>query len=126
MQYHILHFQNLELILFLFLQNLNCQRCHFLINYNTAINLKVDPKDYVSMLGTVKDKMAVIILMVDLLDLPSSIWPKMVKLIGKKQPIVLVGNKVDMLPKDSKDYLQHVKSRLKDSAVDAGTFYNSL
>lgn len=102
------------------LQKLTCQRCHFLINYNTALNLKVSPEDYVNIVQSVKDKVALVVLMVDLLDFPCSIWPEMVKLIGKNQPVIVVGNKVDMLPKDSYNYLKHIEKRLKDSVIDAG------
>lgn len=78
------------------------------------------PKDYVNMVQSVKDKVALVVLMVDLLDFPCSIWPEMVKLIGKNQPVIVVGNKVDMLPKDSKNFLKHIEKRLRDSVIDAG------
>lgn len=58
--------------------------------------------------------------MVDLLDFPCSIWPEMLALIGNSRPIFLVGNKVDLLPKDSQEYLKHVKRRLIDSVVESG------
>lgn len=108
------------------MQNLTCQRCHFLINYNTALNLKVEPDEYLNLISSVKDKTGLVILMVDLLDFPCSIWPEMLELIGKNRPIFLVGNKVDLLPKDSQEYLKHVKRRLTDSVVESGMLKNIL
>lgn len=72
------------------------------------------------MLAEIKDKKGLAILMVDLLDFPCSIWPEMINIVGKDRPIMLVGNKVDLLPKDSSIYLKHVKSRLEDAVIDAG------
>lgn len=99
---------------------MTCQRCHFLINYNTALNLKVGPEDYINMISEIKDKKGLAIMMVDLLDFPCSIYPGMINIIGNDRPIVLVGNKVDLLPKDSEEYLKHLKRRLVDAVVEAG------
>lgn len=37
---------------------------------------------------------SLVVLMVDLLDFPCSIWPGIVDIIGKDRPIIVVGNKV--------------------------------
>jgi nitric oxide-associated protein 1 len=102
------------------LKTVTCQRCHFLKNYNTAINVTVKPEDYVQMLSTIEDKFALAILMVDLLDFPCSIWPGIRQILGNKRPIVVVGNKVDLLPRDHKGYLEHIKTCLGQSILDAG------
>lgn len=102
------------------LKTMNCQRCHFLINYDTAINVTVNPEDYIKILSTIKDKFALAILMVDLLDFPCSIWPGITEILGRKRPIFLVGNKVDLLPKDSPDYLNHIKDCLKHHTINLG------
>jgi ribosome biogenesis GTPase A len=60
-----------------------CQRCHFLRFYNTALNVIVSPDDYQKLMAHLKDKKALIVLMVDLLDFPCSIWPGLVNIIGK-------------------------------------------
>lgn len=38
---------------------------------------------------------SLVVLMVDLLDFPCSIWPGIVDIIGKERPIIIVGNKVN-------------------------------
>lgn len=40
---------------------------------------------------------SLVILMVDLLDFPCSIWPGIVDIIGTDRPIIIVGNKVNKL-----------------------------
>ena len=53
-------------------------------------------------------------LIIDLTDFPCSIWPNFVDVIGLHKPLVIVGNKVDLLPRDSPDYLRNVKNVLYD------------
>lgn len=58
--------------------------------------------------------------MVDLVDFPCSIWPEIVNIIGPKRPVFIVGNKVDLLPQDSKKYLDHIKQCLENSLIISG------
>lgn len=57
--------------------------------------------------------------MIDLLDFPCSIWPGIADIFWKT-PMVVVGNKVDLLPQDSADFLKHVKKILHESVVLTG------
>jgi hypothetical protein len=60
-----------------------CQRCHFLRFYDTALNVIVSPDDYPKLMAHLKDIVALIVLMVDLLDFPCSMWPGIVDIVGK-------------------------------------------
>jgi 50S ribosomal subunit-associated GTPase HflX len=40
--------------------------------------------------------------------------------IGHKQPVVVVGNKVDLLPPDSHGYLRHIQKCLAESVAHSG------
>lgn len=40
---------------------------------------------------------SLVVLMVDLLDFPCSIWPGIIDIIGTDRPIIIVGNKVTCL-----------------------------
>lgn len=95
------------------LKALICQRCHFLNKYNLALQLRVSASDYPKVLRTIQhyDK-ALVVLIVDLLDFPCSIWPGIADLVGTKRPILVVGNKVDLLPVDGKGFLQRVRRSL--------------
>jgi ribosome biogenesis GTPase A len=57
---------------------------------------------------------------VDLLDFPGSIFYNLSEILGPKRPIFIVGNKVDLIPKDHPDYLNHIKRCLKGEAVKMG------
>ncbi|TDG51086.1 hypothetical protein AWZ03_002449 [Drosophila navojoa] len=104
------------------LQTITCQRCHFLKNYNIALDVEVPPSAYVETISRIQDKYALAIIIVDLLDFPCSIWPGMQQVIGSKRPVFLVGNKVDLLPRDCNSYLTHVKSCLKQQFIEHGGF----
>lgn len=96
-----------------------CQRCHFLKHYNTSLKVNVDPEEYVNMLSKIDEK-AMVILLVDLTELPFSIWPNIVDVLGHKRPIFVVGNKIDLLPQDSPYYLEHIKNTLETTLIDTG------
>lgn len=107
-------------------QGLICQRCHFLKNYNIALQLKVDPAEYVQMISAIKDKHALVVLMVDLTDFPCSIWPGLIEVIGPTRPVFVVGNKVDLLPQDSRRYLDNIKACLESNLIQAGFTQNNI
>ncbi|XP_058816626.1 nitric oxide-associated protein 1 [Topomyia yanbarensis] len=103
-----------------------CQRCHFLKTYNTAINVTVSPEDYVEMISRIKDQKAMVLLMVDLLDFPCSIWPGLSEILGPDRSIIVVGNKVDLLPKDCPGYLDDIRNNLTKVMLEAGFDKNNI
>lgn len=90
-----------------------CQRCHFMKNYNTALSVTVDPQIYPKLLSKIKDAKALVILMADMTDLPWSLWPGILDIIGAKRPIFLVGNKVDLLWGDRRGWLEQAAASLR-------------
>lgn len=102
------------------LTTIHCQRCHFLVNYNTAINVSVKPEDYIKIISTIKDKFALAVILVDLLDFPCSIFTGLSEILGPKRSVFIVGNKVDLLPKDHPNHLKYIKQCLKDEAMRMG------
>lgn len=103
-----------------------CQRCHFMRNYNTAINVTVTPEDYVKIIANIEDKKALAVLIVDLLDIENSIWPDIIDVLGRTRSIVVVGNKVDLLPRDAPGHLDHVRKCVYKAIVDAGFNENKI
>lgn len=97
------------------LRTMVCQRCHFIQKYNTALSVQVDPVEYPKLLYPIKKKRALIILMVDLTDFPCSIWPNLMECIGINKPVVVVGNKLDLLPGDFPGWVEHAKKSLVQS-----------
>jgi 30S ribosome assembly GTPase len=74
-----------------------CLRCHQLSSYGKAITCDVSAEDFYSSLGKLKEKKVLIVKIIDLFDVEGSFIPNFNELIGDN-PILLVGNKVDLLP----------------------------
>ncbi|XP_072935398.1 nitric oxide-associated protein 1 [Epargyreus clarus] len=94
------------------LKTTECQRCHFLKEYNIALDVTVQPEEYEKLLQSIRYVKSLVLLMVDLLDFPCSLWPGIVDIIGTKRPLFIVANKVDLLPGDSIGYLKRIKESL--------------
>ncbi|XP_039765886.1 nitric oxide-associated protein 1 [Pararge aegeria] len=91
------------------LKSMECQRCHFLQEYNIALDVTVQPEEYEKLLKSIRHVKSLVMLMVDLVDFPCSIWPGIIDIIGTDRPIFIVANKVDLLPGDSIGYLKRIK-----------------
>ena len=85
-----------------------CQRCYFIKEYKVALKLNVRPEDYPRAIEHIKDKKALVMLVVDLLDFPGSVWPGILELLGKNKKVILVGNKFDLILPDSKSYYRNI------------------
>lgn len=72
------------------LKSMNCQRCHFLKEFNVALNVCVAPDEYPEIISCIKDKRAIAVLMVDILDFPCSIWPDIMNIIGRYSLYLLI------------------------------------
>ncbi|KAJ8920237.1 hypothetical protein NQ315_011898 [Exocentrus adspersus] len=87
-----------------------CGGCGALLHCKVSIS----PDEYPKILSIIRNKQALVVLMVDLMDFPCSIWPGIADILGPKTPIVVVGNKVDLLPRDGKKFLSRVEQNLLD------------
>ncbi len=88
-----------------------CQRCFSLKHYNTALNITLKADDYLHHLGHLKDKRALLLLMVDVIDFPGSVFPDLNSLIPPTNPVFIVANKIDLLPKQglSEQFLKRLE-----------------
>lgn len=77
-----------------------CQRCHSLMHYNTALNITLKPDDYLAYLRHLKDKRALILLMIDVVDFPGSLFPNLNTLISPTNRVMVVANKIDLFPRN--------------------------
>ena len=102
------------------LSNEICQRCAFLRNHNIALNVSIKAEDYRLLLQQIRLIDALVIVVCDLTDLPGSILTNIGSIIGTHRPLYLVGNKVDLLPKDSAGYLKRTKQTFLRMCKDAG------
>lgn len=79
-----------------------CQRCYRLKNFNETPDVTLDDEIFLDILKDVASTKELIVWVVDLFDFNGSYLRK-VKEIVKKNPIILVGNKRDLLPKAVND-----------------------
>ena len=94
------------------LRELRCQRCYIMKKYDVALKVTVSPDDYPKTIAHLKEKRAIIVLIVDLTDFPGSVWPDILNELGPNKKILLVGNKIDLLPADSNLYLKRIEQSM--------------
>ncbi|CAH1403365.1 unnamed protein product [Nezara viridula] len=97
------------------LREIICQRCHFLKSYNTALSVTVDQDVYPKLLSKIQDTKSLVLLIADMTDLPCSVWPGILDIIGYKRPLFLVGNKVDLLWGDRRGWMEHALCSLRST-----------
>ncbi|KTF81131.1 hypothetical protein cypCar_00005241 [Cyprinus carpio] len=90
-----------------------CQRCFLINHHQKALNITMSKEEYRAIVKRIKSEKALVLLIVDLLDLPDSIIPDLPELVGKNKHIVILGNKIDLLPGDAENYLQRIRRQLK-------------
>lgn len=97
-----------------------CQRCYHLTHHQKALTVEMSKEQYRDVVRGIKSLKGLVLLIVDLLDLPDSIVPGLTDLVGTNKHIVVLGNKIDLLPKDADNYLQRIKRQLSKYCDDAG------
>jgi ribosome biogenesis GTPase YqeH len=78
-----------------------CQRCFRLKHYNEVQDVSLTDDDFLKILNEIGKSNALIVMIVDIFDFNGSWIPGMHRFVGDNQ-ILLVGNKVDLLPKSVK------------------------
>ncbi|KAJ8382291.1 hypothetical protein SKAU_G00030690 [Synaphobranchus kaupii] len=102
------------------LHNAICQRCHLLTHHQKALNVQMSKEEYRRIVSSIRKEKALVLLILDLLDIPDSIIPDLLDLIGKNKHIVVLGNKIDLLPGDSDHYLKRIKAQILQYCTEMG------
>ncbi|XP_031735517.1 nitric oxide-associated protein 1, partial [Anarrhichthys ocellatus] len=102
------------------LSDATCQRCHLLTHHHKALNLNMTPDQYRAVVLQIRPHRALVLLVVDLMDVPDSVVPDLPDLVGTNKHVVVLGNKIDLLPGDSPDYLRRIRRQLSAYCRDAG------
>ncbi|CAI2329324.1 unnamed protein product [Caenorhabditis sp. 36 PRJEB53466] len=99
-----------------------CKRCHLLKEHNFLLNVNVCDVDYSQMMAELKKQPeSLVVLVVDVTDLPGSIYPKLAQVVGSRKPMIVVGNKVDLLPPDARTgYMYRFKKTVERAVEKAG------
>uniref|UniRef100_A0A1I7UUE9 G domain-containing protein n=3 Tax=Caenorhabditis tropicalis TaxID=1561998 RepID=A0A1I7UUE9_9PELO len=103
-----------------------CKRCHLLQDHNFLLNVNVCDVDYSRMMSELrKQPESLVVLVVDVTDLPGSIYPKLAQVVGSRRPMIVVGNKVDLLPPDARTgYMYRFKKTVERAVEKAGLLEN--
>lgn len=94
-----------------------CQRCFRLKHYNEIQDVSLTDDDFLKILNGIGDADALVVKIVDIFDFNGSWLPGLNRFVGNN-PIMLVGNKVDLLPKSVKP--TKMVNWLKKSSKDLG------
>ncbi|MFC6465448.1 ribosome biogenesis GTPase YqeH [Marinilactibacillus sp. GCM10026970] len=98
-------------------QEIYCKRCFRLRHYNEVQDVELTDADFLNMLHEISDKKALIINIVDIFDFNGSFIPGIQRFAGNN-PVILVGNKTDLLPKSLKE--GKMRQWLTERAHEAG------
>uniref|UniRef100_A0A8D0HLM2 Nitric oxide associated 1 n=1 Tax=Sphenodon punctatus TaxID=8508 RepID=A0A8D0HLM2_SPHPU len=103
-----------------------CQRCWLLTHHHRALNMQVSREHYHSLVSAAlrspphHGRAPLVLCMVDMLDLPDSVLPDLPQLLTDQTHVMVLGNKVDLLPGDSPRYLKHLREQLMKTCAHAG------
>ena len=79
-----------------------CKRCFRLKNYNEVSDVELGADDFYQLIKSLSKKDALIAKVVDIFDFSGSWIEDVVDIVGNNKDIVLIANKLDLLPKSIK------------------------
>ncbi|MBU0278651.1 MULTISPECIES: ribosome biogenesis GTPase YqeH [unclassified Gemella] len=80
-----------------------CKRCFRLKHHNEVTDVELGAEDFYELIKTLAKKDALIVKVVDIFDFSGSWIEDVTEIVGKDKDIVLVANKMDLLPKSVKE-----------------------
>ena len=97
-------------------ESIICQRCFRLKNYNEVQDVHLTDDDFLKILNEIGKRDALIVKIVDIFDFNGSWLPGLHRFVGNNK-ILLIGNKVDLLPKSVKpnkliNWMKHESKQL--------------
>lgn len=98
-------------------ENILCQRCFRLKHYNEIQDVTITDDDFLKMVSSIRNKQGLVVLVIDVFDVNGSFIKSLPRIIGDN-PIILVGNKVDLLPKSTNK--NKLTRWLRSAAKEAG------
>ncbi|ADG40678.1 MULTISPECIES: ribosome biogenesis GTPase YqeH [Leuconostoc] len=80
-------------------EELFCKRCFRLRHYNEIQPVELTDADFAKLLHQISDTRALIVYVIDIFDVTGSEISGLPRFVGQDNPILVVANKVDLLPK---------------------------
>lgn len=96
-----------------------CQRCFRLRHYNEIMPVSIDNENFLALLNSLAAKKALIVNVVDLFDFSNSLIASLKRFIGKND-FILVGNKFDLFPLNSRQ--KKIKDWMRQEANRVGLY----
>lgn len=95
-----------------------CKRCYRLKHYNETEEVSISDDDFLKMVSQIGKEKGLVVHLIDVFDVDGSMISSLSRIVGNN-PIVLVGNKIDLLPKSlNKQKLNHwLRSRAKEAGL---------
>ncbi|XP_051475055.1 nitric oxide-associated protein 1 isoform X2 [Apus apus] len=106
-----------------------CQRCWLLAHQGRALRLELPPEQHRRVLSAAlrrpprHGRGPLLLYLLDLLELPDPVLPQLPGLLGPDVPVaglLVVGNKVDLLPADAPGHLGRLRQRVAAACARAG------
>src|SRR5690625_4358607 len=94
-----------------------CKRCFRLKHYNEIQDVAVTDDDFLKMISSIRNTKSLVVHLIDIFDVNGTLLQSLPRVVGDN-PIVLVGNKMDLLPKSTSE--RKLIHWLKASAKEAG------
>lgn len=81
-------------------EELLCKRCFQMRHYNKNAAVSIENDEFLKMIGSIRDNDCLVLHLIDLFDVNGTLLSSLPRLVGNN-PVILVANKVDLLPKSS-------------------------
>ena len=106
----------------LFMPEIICTRCFSLKHYNKDTTPLVLPETISNFLTHISRRKALILYVIDVMDIPGSFAEDLLKIVGETKHIIIVCNKLDRLPVDGHPthQTQHIRNVISDEAMKSG------
>lgn len=98
-------------------ENILCKRCFRLKHYNEIQDVSITDDDFLQMVSSIREANGLVVHLIDIFDVNGSLIKSLPRITGDN-PIILVGNKLDLLPK-STNY-NRLEQWLRSEAKEAG------
>ncbi|MEN2765917.1 ribosome biogenesis GTPase YqeH [Ornithinibacillus xuwenensis] len=95
--------------------NILCKRCFRLKHYNEIQDVSIHDDDFLKMVSSIRDKNGLVVHIIDIFDVNGTMIKSLPRIVGNN-PILLVGNKMDLLPKSTnrRKLIQWLRSSAKE------------
>ena len=106
------------------LQRIQCISCFKLRHYNKRILTPLPNSEIADQLMHIRSTSSLILYIVDMFDIEGTLMDKILRYVGKRKRIIIVGNKVDRFPKEhgvkGEVQLERMKDLLKQMCFKRG------